>query len=147
MARKGSKMAIYQMLFFFFFELAKFARGLRLHMWTNQDLDSLSTSKWPSEPQFCERNTYIWQEYGQKWSYNGCLSVCFISDQSIIKEIQYISHSKAAITLNFAQSVSKKERYNCFVAYCVWQTWTFAYRFETCSLISVWLWNFKDGGS
>ena len=29
---------------------------------TNQNLDQLSTSKWPSEPQFCERWTYIWQK-------------------------------------------------------------------------------------
>ena len=30
------------------------------NFWTNQNLDQLSTSKWPSEPQFCERWTYIW---------------------------------------------------------------------------------------
>ena len=34
------------------------------NFWTNQNLDQLSTSKWPSEPQFCERWTYIWQK---KW--------------------------------------------------------------------------------
>ena len=35
---------------------------------TNQILDLLSTSKWPSKPQFCERWTYKWQKNGQKWS-------------------------------------------------------------------------------
>ena len=30
--------------------------------WTHQNLDTLSTSKWPSEPQFCEKWTYIWPE-------------------------------------------------------------------------------------
>ena len=33
--------------------------------------DLLSTSKWPSEPQFCERWTYIWQKNGQEWLYIG----------------------------------------------------------------------------
>ena len=32
------------------------------NFWSNQDVDLLSTSKWPSEPQFCERWTYIWQK-------------------------------------------------------------------------------------
>ena len=32
------------------------------NFWTNQNLDQLSTSKWPSETQFCERWTYIWQK-------------------------------------------------------------------------------------
>ena len=36
------------------------------NLWTNQILDLLSTSKWPSEPQFCERWIYSWQKYGQK---------------------------------------------------------------------------------
>ena len=38
------------------------------NFWTNQSLDPLSTSKWPSEPQFCERYSYSWQKNGQKWS-------------------------------------------------------------------------------
>ena len=37
------------------------------NFWTNQNLEQLSTSKWPSEPQFCERWTYIRQKNGQKW--------------------------------------------------------------------------------
>ena len=32
---------------------------LRHNFWTNQNVDLLSTSKWPLEPQFCERWTYI----------------------------------------------------------------------------------------
>ena len=39
------------------------------NFWTNQNLDLLSKSRWPSEPQFCERWTYICQKNGQKWSY------------------------------------------------------------------------------
>ena len=34
-----------------------------------------------AEPQFCERQTYIWQKNGQKGSYNSLLSVSFISNQ------------------------------------------------------------------
>ena len=35
---------------------------------TNQSEDPLSTSKWPSEPQFCEIFFYSWHKNGQKWS-------------------------------------------------------------------------------
>ena len=38
------------------------------NFWINQNLDQLSTSKWPSETQFCERSTYIWQKNGRKCS-------------------------------------------------------------------------------
>jgi hypothetical protein len=58
------------------------------NFWTNQDLDSFSISKWPSEPQFCEKETYIWKKNGQKGSYNSRLSVSFISDQSIVERYQ-----------------------------------------------------------
>ena len=34
------------------------------HVWTNQDLDLLSTSKWSSEPQFCERYEFGWLNNG-----------------------------------------------------------------------------------
>ncbi len=47
------------------------------------NLDLLSTSKWPSEPQFCERWTCIFQKNGQKWLYNLICGVSFISNQSI----------------------------------------------------------------
>ena len=36
------------------------------NFWTNWDLEPWSTSKWPSEPQFCERWTYKWRKNGQK---------------------------------------------------------------------------------
>ena len=36
------------------------------NLWTNQILDLLSTSKFPSEPQSCEKLLYSWQKYGQK---------------------------------------------------------------------------------
>ena len=35
---------------------------------TNHDSDLFSTSKWPSEPPFCERFSYSWHKNGQKWS-------------------------------------------------------------------------------
>ena len=41
------------------------------NFWSNQNVDLLSTSKWLSESQFCERWAYIWQKNGQKWLYKG----------------------------------------------------------------------------
>ena len=35
------------------------------NFWTNWYLELLSTSKWPSESQFCERCSYSWQKNGQ----------------------------------------------------------------------------------
>ena len=32
------------------------------NFWTNHNLDQLSTSKWPSQPQFCEKWTYLWKK-------------------------------------------------------------------------------------
>ena len=55
------------------------------NFWANYDLDLLSISNNPSEPQFCERWTYIWQKSGQKWLYDGHLRVTFVSDQSLHK--------------------------------------------------------------
>jgi hypothetical protein len=37
---------------------------LCLNFWTNYDLDLFSTSKWPSELQFCERYLCIWRKIG-----------------------------------------------------------------------------------
>ena len=34
---------------------------------TNKDLDSSSNSKWFSEAQFCEKQTYSWWNNGQTW--------------------------------------------------------------------------------
>ena len=53
------------------------------NFWTNWDLAPLSTSKWPSEPQFCERWRYIWQKNGRKRSYNSYLRGTFISEQTL----------------------------------------------------------------
>ena len=36
--------------------------------WTNQNLGKLSTSKWPFEPQFCERCLYSCQKNDHMWS-------------------------------------------------------------------------------
>ena len=38
---------------------------------SNLYLDTLSTLKWPSEPQFCERYLCSWQKNDQKWLKNG----------------------------------------------------------------------------
>ena len=40
------------------------------NFWTNWDLDPVSTSKWPSEHQFCERWKHSCQKNDQKWSKN-----------------------------------------------------------------------------
>ena len=36
------------------------------NFWTNQGLDLISTSKWPSEPQFSERKTHSWLKMARK---------------------------------------------------------------------------------
>ena len=41
------------------------------NFWTNYDLDLISTSKWMSEFQFCERYLCRWQKSDQKWWKNG----------------------------------------------------------------------------
>ena len=73
MARYGLKMAIYQLLFFGSSPNLHRASGYIWghNLWPNQDLDPLSISKWPSEPQFCERKTHIWRKNGQKRTYKG----------------------------------------------------------------------------
>ena len=38
------------------------------NFWPNYNLNLLSTSKWPSELQFCERYVCIWRKFGWKWS-------------------------------------------------------------------------------
>ena len=47
----------------------------------------MSTSKWPSEPQFCERWRYIWRKNGQKRSYNSYLRVTFVSKHSLVHSV------------------------------------------------------------
>ena len=37
------------------------------NFWTNHNLDQISTTKWPSEPQFCERWTYIWRKMARNY--------------------------------------------------------------------------------
>ena len=82
--------------YFYFWFFAILYKNTLLHffhffiLWhnycTNKDLDMLSTSKWPSEPQFCQRWTCICQKNGQKWLYNLICGVSFISKQSICAE-------------------------------------------------------------
>ena len=54
------------------------------NFYTNHNLDLFNTSKWPSESQFCERWTYIWQKLARgslsKVIYKGT----FISNQSLL---------------------------------------------------------------
>ena len=72
---------------FFFTKLQKNRNGniwiLCHNFWTNYDLDLLSISNWPSEPQFCKRWIYIWQKCGQKQLYISHLRVTFVSDHSL----------------------------------------------------------------
>ena len=51
------------------------------NFWTNYNLDLFSTSKWPSELQFCERCLCRWQKIGLKLSKNGYL-LCSIFSSS-----------------------------------------------------------------
>ena len=60
------------------------------NFWANDNLDPLSISKWPSEPQFCERKAYIWQKSGQKRSYSSHLRVTFVSDRSLLSFFLYL---------------------------------------------------------
>ena len=85
-ARCGPKMAIYQMLLFKSSPNSHVAFGYIWghNFWTNYNLDPLSTSKCPSEPQFCERWRHMWQKNGQKRSYNSYKRVTFISEHSLV---------------------------------------------------------------
>ena len=40
--------------------------------WYNYVLDTLSTSTWPSDPQFCQRHICTWLKNDQKWSFIRC---------------------------------------------------------------------------
>ena len=55
----------------FFYNIAKNGNGniciLSHNFWMNQGSDLFSTSKWPSQPQFCE----IWSHSYQKIAWNG----------------------------------------------------------------------------
>ena len=82
MARYGLKMAIYQLLFFWNLPNLHGASG---YIWghnfsPNLELGPLSTSKWPSEPQFCERYTHT---YGKKWPGMG-VQRTFIKEDSFV---------------------------------------------------------------
>ena len=59
-----------------------FQPTLCLSSWSNLDFNILSTSKWPSGPQFCERLSCNWQINDQKWSKNGHLWVIDFQDFS-----------------------------------------------------------------
>ena len=54
------------------------------NFWTNWGSDLCSTSKWPSEPKFCERCPYSWQKMAESDCKIGHLSLCFVSKQSIL---------------------------------------------------------------
>ena len=53
------------------------------NFWTNQNLDKVSTSKWPSELQFCERCTYIWQKMARNGRKTVIYKGTFVSNQSL----------------------------------------------------------------
>ena len=53
------------------------------NFWSNQNVDLLSTSKWPSEPQFCERWTYIWQKMVRNGRTKAIYKGTFISIQTL----------------------------------------------------------------
>jgi len=53
------------------------------NFWSNQNVDLLSTSKWPSEPQFCEIWTYIWQKMVRNGRTKAIYKGTFISIQTL----------------------------------------------------------------
>ena len=98
-------MAIYQLLYF--------GSSPNLHgasnyiwghiFWPNQYLDPFSTSKWPLEPQFCERYTHIWQKMARtgrtKVIYKGrfiCIQT-LLAIQSFLKRPQFCKYDLAQI--------------------------------------------------
>ena len=93
---------------FFFTKLQKTGNGnicvLCHKFWTNQDLDMLSISNWPSEPEFCERWTYIWQK--NEWR-ERVVKLSFLSNihfRSVFdKNIQYQINFKCGFHSNFSQ--------------------------------------------
>ena len=66
LAGNGRKTAIYH----FVSSPEKYICILCHNVWTNWDTDPFSTSKWPSEPQFCEKYQCGWQKNDQNWAEN-----------------------------------------------------------------------------
>ena len=85
MARYALKIAIYQLLLFGSLPNLQGASGYNdgHSFWTNQDLDPLSTSKRPSEPQFCGRYTHIWQKMASNGHTKVIYKGTFVSKQSL----------------------------------------------------------------
>ena len=105
MAMYGRYMAIYQLLFFGSLPNLYAALGYIWghNFWTNQDLDLFSISKWPSEPQFCERWTYKWQK---KWP-ERVLQQSFISIFHFQSEYNMLHSPKAEL---IEPSIAKEHR-------------------------------------
>ena len=74
MTTNGQKMAIFETFIFDFFlpnlknKLFKYICNLYHRFWFNWDLDRFASSKWPSEPKFCER----YYSVGKKTARNCC---------------------------------------------------------------------------
>ena len=88
MARYGLKMTIYQLLCFGSSPNLHGASGYIWghNFWPNQDLDPLSSSKWPLEPQFCERWTYLWQKMARKGHSKVIYKGTFVSKRSLLEK-------------------------------------------------------------
>ena len=112
MARYGCKMAIYQLLFFGSLPHSHTASGYiwSYNFWTNQDLDSLGTSKWPSEPQFCDR----WPDIWQKMARNSRTTVIYMRDIRFETEFSLWTAPNLREAFVRAQHVSESQFPNGF---------------------------------
>ena len=105
-------MAIYQLLFF--------GSSLNLHgasgyiwghyFWSKQDLDLLSTSKWQSEPHFCERWTY-----GKKRP-EKVVQRSFIKGYSFRNSL-YVTFSRHFFLFNFDLRVTFSSNFSVFLKF------------------------------
>ena len=120
MTMYGLKMAIYQLPFFWSSPNLHAASGYIWghNFWTNQDLDPLSTSKWPSEPQFCERWTYIWRKKGQKGRTEVIYKGTFISKQSLSEQLYKSGRIRPTLSTGQFSNLSKNQ---CYISR--WTLW------------------------
>ena len=87
------------------------------NLWINQGLDLLSTSKWPSEPQFCEMWSYSYQKMagnGHKTAISDHFWPFFANCMVIFHktEVQTVFlRGLTALNLNWSKSYDSKCKY------------------------------------
>ena len=73
------------------------------NFWSNQNVDLLSTSKWPSEPQFCERWTYIRQKRA-RYGRSNIRDIRFHTVFMLKEQVWLLSHCQEAMSFQMCQS-------------------------------------------